>query len=68
MEHQDQHEFTSAMPTTLSAIQLPGSLAYDEGIYVCVTCDKPGSEVSLLPGDELPECTSCGTEARWVKT
>jgi hypothetical protein len=64
----DPHEFSSAMPSANTTSQLPGEQALDEGVYVCVTCNVPGSEVSLLPGDTLPECLKCGAEARWAKT
>ena len=64
----DEHEFSSGLPTLIPALHRPGDLAYDEGVYVCVTCNLPAGEVSLLPGDLLPECLECGEGARWVKT
>lgn len=63
----DPIEFRGAMPTMTHAVMLPGDLALDEGTYACMACEVPGAEVSLLPGDPLPECVTCGMEARWVK-
>ncbi len=61
-------EFRSSMPALIAEPVAPGQLVYDEGVFVCVACGLPGSEVSLLPGEETPECPSCGEDARWVKT
>ena len=62
------HEFRSSMPTMAAEPLAPGQQVFDEGVYVCVACGLPGSEARLLPGDETPECASCGADARWMKT
>lgn len=61
-------EFLSSMPAIATGPLPPGELVYDEGVFVCIACGLPGSEASLMPGDETPECPSCGEDARWVKT
>ena len=32
-----------------------------------IISNLPGNDVSLLPGDMLPECAQCGDDGRWVK-
>jgi hypothetical protein len=63
----DEIEFRGEMPTMERVELQAGDLVLDEGTYTCVVCDLPGNDVSLLPGDELPECAQCGEDARWVK-
>jgi hypothetical protein len=62
------HVFHASMPAITSGPVPPGQAVFDEGVFVCVVCELPGNEVSLLPGDETPECPSCGEDARWLKT
>jgi hypothetical protein len=61
------YEFESEVPTMAPEIQRAGERVLDEGTYVCTACNAPGNEVSLLPGDILPDCTLCGSDARWTK-
>ena len=68
MEANVGHAFRSSGPTMATKPLAPGEAVYDEGMFVCVGCGLAGSEVSLLPGEETPECPRCGAEARWVKT
>ena len=60
-------EFVSSMPAVATGPIAVGQPVYDEGVYVCTTCAIPGAEVSLMPGDEAPECTRCGDRAKWEK-
>ena len=68
MESSTGHEFRSSMPALLEGPVAPGQAVYDEGVFVCVGCNLPGNEVSLMPGEEAPPCPSCGDDAKWVKT
>lgn len=61
-------EFRSALPAIATGPLTPGQAVFDEGVFVCIACGLSGSEVSLLPGDEAPECPHCAEGARWVKT
>ncbi|MDB5101053.1 MAG: hypothetical protein JWM80_5474 [Cyanobacteria bacterium RYN_339] len=63
----DPIEFRGEMPTMAPIEMQAGELVVDEGTYVCLVCNLPGNDISLLPGDELPECSQCGIDARWVK-
>jgi hypothetical protein len=63
----DPQEFRGEIPTMAPVELQVGDLAIDEGTYTCVVCNLPGNDVSLLPGDMLPQCPQCGVDARWVK-
>lgn len=60
-------EFVSSMPAIATGPVAVGATVYDEGVYVCVGCNIPGMEVSLMPGEEAPPCPRCGDQARWAK-
>ena len=45
-----------------------GERAAGEDVYICFNCGEPHPPVvSLHKGDQLPPCTNCGSEARWLR-